>query len=249
MAVEPNKENFFAQMKDAGFDVNNLDADALQEIFWYLHRPAEVLGDLFDERKNSRREAEQVIKNLAKLYPLSREIVMAIMSSSRDPQYSDGRKIYRDAAFLEGFDVAEKVRHEILSTLQEVQSRVIRLTKDAQDYQRELENLKADRQRLEQAAKNLDQLRRERDNLQLEVDKLREDTDEKKLQAKIDELNVELQRLQGQKRRHDADIKEKSRQINEVKLELQTLEKNIDDAEEMRLIKELLRKFPADAEG
>lgn len=249
MAVEPNKENFLAQMKDADFDISQLDADAMQEIFWYLNRPAEVLGDVFDKNKTSRREAEQIITNLAKIYPLSREIVLAIMSNSRSPQYSDGKKIYRDAAFLEGFDVAEKVKQEILSTLKDIEDRVVLLTKDTRDYRQSLENLKSDRQRLERAAADLDKLRNERNRLEREVEKLREDTDEKKLQSKIDELNVEIQRLEGKKRRHNADVEEKSRRINELEAELQALEKNIDNEEEIRLIRELLRKFPADAEG
>ncbi|MBQ9441893.1 MAG: hypothetical protein IJU55_02655 [Selenomonadaceae bacterium] len=249
MAVEPNKENFLAQMKDADFDISQLDVDAMQEIFWYLNRPAEVLGDVFDKNKTSRREAEQIITNLAKIYPLSREIVLAIMSNSRSPQYSDGKKIYRDAAFLEGFDVAEKVKQEILSTLKDIEDRVVLLTKDTRDYRQSLENLKSDRQRLERAAADLDKLRNERNRLEREVEKLREDTDEKKLQSKIDELNVEIQRLEGKKRRHNADVEEKSRRINELEAELQALEKNIDNEEEIRLIRELLRKFPADAEG
>ena len=249
MAVEPNKENFLAQMKDADFDISQLDVDAMQEIFWYLNRPAEVLGDVFDKNKTSSREAEQIITNLAKIYPLSREIVLAIMSNSRSPQYSDGKKIYRDAAFLEGFDVAEKVKQEILSTLKDIEDRVVLLTKDTRDYRQSLENLKSDRQRLERAAADLDKLRNERNRLEREVEKLREDTDEKKLQSKIDELNVEIQRLEGKKRRHNADVEEKSRRINELEAELQALEKNIDNEEEIRLIRELLRKFPADAEG
>lgn len=249
MAVEPNKENFLAQMKDADFDITQSDADAMQEIFWYLNRPAEVLGDVFDKNKTSRREAEQIIKNLAKIYPLSREIVLAIMSSSRVTQYSDGKKIFPDAAFLEGFDVAEKVKQEILSTLKDIEDRVVLLTKDTRDYRQSLENLKSDRQRLERAAADLDKLRNERNRLEREVEKLREDTDEKKLQSKIDELNVEIQRLEGKKRRHNADVEEKSRRINELEAELQALEKNIDNEEEIRLIRELLRKFPADAEG
>lgn len=249
MAVEPNKENFLAQMKDADFDITQSDADAMQEIFWYLNRPAEVVGDVFDKSKTSRREAEQIITNLAKIYPLSREIVLAIMSNSRSPQYSDGKKIYRDAAFLEGFDVAEKVKQEILSTLKDIEDRVVLLTKDTRDYRQSLENLKSDRQRLERAAADLNKLRNERNRLEREVESLREDTDEKKLQSKIDELNVEIQQLEGKKRRHNADVEEKSRRINELEAELQALEKNIDNEEEIRLIRELLRKFPADAEG
>ena len=94
----------------------------------------------------------------------------------------------------------------------------------------------------------MEELRRERDALQAQVDKLREDTDEKKLREQNENLRVVLEQLEGEKRRRQAENQEKERRIAEVKDELRDLAKRTDSSEETRMIKDLLKKFPSDAE-
>ena len=252
MAFEPNKENFMARLTAADFEVDDLldDAEALQEVLWYLdiRRTREIVDTLFDPKVTSRPQAAQMIKNLAKLYPLSKSLIMNIMADVREGSRENGRRLYRDAAFLDGFDAAEETRRAILSTFREINGRIIRLTKEVNDYQRSLEQLKGERDRLNNAAGDLEDLRRERDELQAQVDKLRADTDEKKLREENENLRVILEQLEGEKRRRQTEKQEKQRRIDEVKAELAELANRTDSAEETQMIKDLLKKFPSDAE-
>ena len=252
MAFEPNKENFMARLTAPDFKVEDLleDVDALQEVLWYLdgRRTREIVDTVFDAKATTRLRAAQLIKNLAKLYPLSKPLVMGIMADVREVSRDDGRRLYRDASFLEGFDAAEETRRAIIVTFKEIGGRVIRLTKDVGKYRQELEQLEGERERLNQAAGDLEELRRERDALQAQVDKLREDTDEKKLREQNENLRVVLEQLEGEKRRRQAENQEKERRIAEVKDELRDLAKRTDSSEETRMIKDLLKKFPSDAE-
>lgn len=252
MAFEPNKENFMARLTAADFELEDLldDIDALQEVLWYLdgRRAREIVDTVFDAKATTRSQAAQLIKNLAKLYPLSKPLVMSIMADVREVSRDDGRRLYRDASFLEGFDAAEETRRAILATFKEIGGRAIRLTREVSEYQRSLERLAGERERLNQAADNLAELRRERDKLQAQVDKLREDTDEKILREQNENLRVALEQLEGEKRRRQTEMQEKQRRISAVKAELKDLAKHTDSSEETRMIRDLLKKFPIDAE-
>ena len=252
MAFEPNKENFMARLTMSDFEVESLleDVDALQEVLWYLdsRRTREIVDTLFDVKITTRLQAAQLIKNLAKLYPLSKPLVMDIMADVREVSRDDGRQLYRDASFLEGFDAAEETRRAIIMTFEEIGERIIRLTKEVSKYRQDLEQLEGERERLNQVAGDLEGLRRKRDALQAQVDKLREDTDEKILREQNENLRVTLERLESEKRRRQAENKEKERRIDEVKAELRDLAKHTDSSEETRMIKDLLKKFPSDAE-
>lgn len=252
MAFEPNKKNFMARLTSADFNVEDLlkDVDALQEVLWYLdgRRAREIVDTVFDVKATTRSRAAQLIKNLAKLYPLSKPLVMSLMADVREVSRDDGRRLYRDASFLEGFDAAEETRRAIIATFREIGGRVIRLTKEVSDYQQALEKLSGERESLNQVAGNLEELRRERDDLQAQVDKLREDTDEKILREQNENLRVTLEQLEGEKRRRQAETQEKERRLAEVKAELKDLAEHTDSSEETRMIKDLLKKFPSDAE-
>lgn len=251
MAREPKKESFFAQLKAADFDGSSLlkDTDDLQEILWFLEekRTKEILADLLNPQKTSRDDAEQIIKNLAKIYPLSKTLVMSLMANRSEPRYPNGEKIYRDASFLEGFDTAEAMKNSILATFGEINNRIIFLSSEVRDYTASLNKLTADYDRLKNAATNSSQLRQERDELQAKIDQLRADADEKKVREQIDELKLEIQKYNSDKTRREAEIKEQRKRLDEVKAELRDLGKNSDSAEETRLIKDLLKKFPLDA--
>ena len=251
MSFEPNKEHFMSQITSEDFDVSTLieDEDALKEILWYLDlkRRGEIIEEIFNPHTTSRQDAETAIKNLAKLYPLSRDLVLAIMLSS-SPYYPDKKKIYPDAAFLEGFDMAENVRKAIIQTFKDIEWNLGNLSKETKDYLKSIEKLQADQTNLKNAAQNLDELREQRDDLQKNVEQLRRDTDEKNLREDIESLTSEINRLEGEKRRRKAEIAEKGKRIAEIKAELKNLENKLNSSEESKMIQDLLKKFPADAE-
>ena len=252
MDFEPNKESFLERMKAPDFNPLTLaeDVQALREILWYVdeERTREIAADILTPSKTSRADAEQIITNLAKLYPLSRALVMKIMSSLRNPNYSDDKKLYRDAEFLDGFDAAKILRDEIVSTFNEVENRIFRLTKEVQEYKRTLANLKADRVQLERQAAALRTVAAERDQVQAQVNQLRIDTDENKLRDQLEELRAEKNHLEATKADHLAEIEKQEKSIRDVKAELKDLQGRSNSDEEIRLIKELFKKFPNDAE-
>lgn len=251
MSFEPNKEHFMAQIKSEDFDVSTLieDEAAVKEILWYIDvkRRGEILDEIFNPQ-TPRKDAETAIRNLAKLYPLSRDLVLAIMLSGKPPQYPDKKQIYRDAAFLEGFDMAENVRKAIIQTFKDIEWNLGNLSKETKDYLKSIESLQADQTNLKNAAQNLDELKNQRDELQKNVEQLRRDTDEKNLNEDIERLNVEIQRLEGEKRRRQTEIDEKGKRIAEVTAELKNLENKLNSSEEIKMLQDLLKKFPADAE-
>ena len=167
MAFEPNKENFMARLKAADFEVSDLleDADALQEVLWYLdsRRAREIVDTLFDPKETSRAQAEQLIRNFAKLYPLSKSLIMNIMADVREGARDGNRRIYRDAAFLEGFDAMETTRRVILDTFREISKRVNRPTREVINYQQALDRLNGERDKLTGVSGDLGDLYRERD--------------------------------------------------------------------------------------
>ena len=246
MAFEPNKKIFLERLKSINFDISTVakDTDALQEIFWYFdgNRDWEIVEDILNPVLTTPEDAKQIITNLAKIYPLSRTVIMKIMIDSRAPKYSD-------EYFLIGFDVAKKVRAEILSVFKEVEEQLFRLTKATNDYRRSLIKLNAEYEKLEIQAQELQELRAERDYLQQQVDQLREDTKQETLKNKIEELQVEKNQLESEKHRQQSEIEQRQKNILKLKAELTDLAKKLNPSEELQMIRELLKKFPVDAEG
>lgn len=252
MDFEPNKESFLERMKSADFNPATLseDVQALREILWYVdeERVREMVAEILTPEKTKRADAEQIITNLAKLYPLSRPLIMKIMSSLRKSNYGDGTPLYRDAEFLEGFDVAKLLRDEIVKTFGEVANKIGRLTKEVQEYKKTLESLKADRIQLERQSLALRKVAAERDQVQAQVDQLKIDTDENKLRKQMADLREEKNRLESTKAEQLAEIEKQEKSIRDVKAELKDLQGRSNSAEEIRLIKELFEKFPDSAE-
>lgn len=252
MDFEPSKESFLARLKTTDFNPSNLltDAQALQEILWYLDekRTGEIVPEILTPEKTSRTEAEQIITNLAKLYPLSRALVGKILSSLRKPAYPDGKELYRDAEFLDGFDVAKIMRDEIVKTFSDVENRVVHLTKEVQDYRNKLARLRQDKSALERQASALRDVAAERDKVQAEVNQLKIDTDENRLRQQINELNIEKNQLEAIKAYHQSQVEKSQKSIRTLKEELETLESQSNYSEEIKQIKSLFRKFPKDAE-
>ncbi len=252
MDFEPSKEGFLARLKASDFNPSNLldDINALQEILWYFdeERTHEIVVEILTPSKTSRADAEQIITNLAKLYPLSSALIKKIMSSLRNPKYEDGVELYRDAEFLDGFDVAKIMRDEIVKTFSDVENRVVRLTKEVQNYKNDLARLNKDKSELERNLAKLRDVAAERDRVQAEVEQLRIDTDEQKLKKQIEDLNNEKNQLEAIKAEHKSRINQREKSIRDVKAELQDLEKHSNRDEEIQIIRELFQRFPNDAE-
>lgn len=252
MNFEPDKKHFFAVLKAADFNPSNLlkNPQSLQEILWYFDedRIKEIAKEILSPEKNSRDDAEQIITNLAKLYPLSKFLVMEIMSSLRKPNYSDGKPLYCDAEFLDGFDVGKTMHAEITATFNEVESRIIRLTKEVKEYKNSLESLKANKNELQRQSAALREVANERDNLRAQIEQLRIDADENRLKQQMDELKAEKNQLEAAISGHKLRVSQYEKNIRDIKAELKDWEQRPQYAAEVRALKELFKKFPNDAE-
>ena len=253
MAVEPNLEKFFVELKKADFNPSTLqeDEETLQLLLWYFNagRTQIVMEEFFDASKTPRKDAEQILTNLAKLYPLSTSLVMDIMRQARKPAYEDGHELFRDAEFLEGFDMAKKMRDEIVAVFSEIEGNVVRLTRETQDYVQEINNLHANIENLEREAENFRSRRNERDELQRRVSQLQTDINEGELSRQIENLQDTVRQLENEKNRLLDEKNKKQNKIDELKREIGELEnKKSTSAEEIGMIRELFKKFPVDAE-
>lgn len=251
--MEPNKENFMARLTSKNFSVEELldDVDSLKEVLWYLDggRTREIVETLFDAEVTSREESAQLIKNLAKLYPLSKSLIMSIMADSRElPHAVNDRPLYRDYLFLNGFDAAEETRLAIIATFNEINSNLFLLTREVKKYRKSLEELEGERDRLNETTETLETLRHERDELQAQIDRLRADNDEQKFREENENLHGTLIRLEGEKKRRQAELAEKRCCIKLLTAELAASADKDKSAEETQLLKELMKKFPSDAE-
>ena len=96
MAVEPNLEKFFVELKKADFNPSTLqeDEETLQLLLWYFNagRTQIVMEEFFDASKTPRKDAEQILTNLAKLYPLSTSLVMNFSATQNFWKVSIWRK-------------------------------------------------------------------------------------------------------------------------------------------------------------
>lgn len=252
MPFEPNKENFMARLKDSNFAVADLleEPDVLREVLWYLDsaRTKEIVDTLLDAQQTSGTEATQFIKNIAKLYPLSKSLVMSIMSDFRRIILEDGTSVYRDITFLGGLDEAYETKRAIIDTFNEITERGFRLTTIATQYVNELKNLNFERDNLNQLVLNLEDLRHIRDKLQKEIDEMRADNDEEKLRQEIEQLEAELNLRQSEKFRLEGELVAKQRRIDAIKQEISELEQTNASDEELRKIQDLFKQFPKDAE-
>lgn len=246
------RENFMALLKDSNFKVAYLfeEPDVLREVLWYLDsaRTTEIVDTLLDAQQTSGTEAAQFIKNVAKLYPLSKSLVMSIMSDFRGIRRKDGTIVYRDLAFLGGLDEANETKNAIRDTFNEITARGSRLTTIVNNYLNELNNLYAERDDLDDLVANLQSVRNKRDVLQEKIDKMRADNDEEKLRQEIEQFEAELNMRQSEKARLEGELAEKKRRIDAIKQEISELEQTNASDEELRKIQDLFKQFPKDAE-
>lgn len=252
MPFEPNKENFMARLKDSNFAVADLleEPDVLREVLWYLDsaRTKEIVDTLLDAQQTSGTEATHFIKNIAKLYPLSKSLVMSIMSDFRRIILEDGTSVYRDITFLGGLDEAYETKKAICDTFNEITARGLRLTTIVANYLDDLDNLYVERDNLDNLVEKLKSSRDKRDKLQEKINKMRADNDEEKLRQEIEQLEAELNLRQSEKARLDGEIAAKQCRIDAIRQEISELEQTNASDEELRKIQDLFKQFPKDAE-
>ena len=105
--AEPKIDHFLSMLADKNFQPVALkdNLDNMAEVLWYIDperaKGGEVVNKLIEAPESNEVKTEerrkQIITNLAKLYPLSQNLVLNIL---RNVDYSDD-------AFLVGFDLQQ----------------------------------------------------------------------------------------------------------------------------------------------
>ena len=242
MARDPNIESFFALVEDEDFALEKLTSDDstdnLQELLWYMDesRVGQVCNSLKQKDDEHR---DMIIKNLAKIYPLSRTLIFEIMSEIRGS----------DFMFIKGFDIGSNFIDMLKAVLNEIENKSGgKMTKLFQDYKKDIENKQKEAEKLFEASVEFKSLQAEKQRLETEIEKLNSETNETQLKQDISQLKDKESRLKNKLRQHKEDYQKLHETINDLKVELSSMENKMDSQEEIQMLRELIKKFPPDTE-
>lgn len=242
MAREPNIGGFFAILDDEDFAVEKLidasgNSDNLQEILWYMDedRARQISVEL---RKKDDKSRGRVIQNLARLYPLSRNLLYRILTDIRGSDYH----------FVKGFDMSRQFLDIVSSLLADIESKSGKNTRTFNDYKESVESLRRESERLRAASEQFKDLKAERDRLESEIERLKTEADAGKLNREIEELRDEERELRNRLRQLEEDHAKRHKTVNDLKNELRALESKADSGKELQLLQQLFREFPPDVE-
>ena len=244
MANEPKLENFFANLADKTFNPADLGRgddtarERLVEVLWYLDdsRTAEVTKKLTEKRDVS--ETRVIMTNLTRLYPLSRSLVLQIL---RDIPQSDHD-------FVAGLDAGQNVYRTIKKLLNEAEEASGITTKDFRVYKEDVERLENQAKQMEEKAVAFSEQLEKKRKLEERISKLERETDEARIQEDIAKLEDKERTLQQRQKQQKERREKMQKTIKEWERELEADKDKLKENEALPLLRELLAKFPADAE-
>ena len=242
MAQDPNIKSFFATLEDEAFSIEKLidengDSDNLQEFLWYVSESR--VEQVCEELKNKEADKQDIIiTNLSRLYPLSRELIFQILMEIRGS----------DHLFIKGVDVSQQLLDSLKNILNEVESKSGRTARRFQDYKKEVEKKAQEAQQLKASTAEFKELQSEKHKLEEEIENLRQEADEGKLKQDITNLKEEEANLRRKIEQNKEDYDKRHATVDQLKWELQSIESRMDSKEELRLLQDLIQKFPPDAE-
>lgn len=239
MAREPKLESFFENLVDENFSVKEYatDRDDLAELLYYADKDnsRQVLDEILEKDEKIR---EKIVENLTKLYPLTQDIIFEILKEFQKS----------DTMFLNGFDPEDRVLKHLNSVLKDVKEKRINLTKKVDDYNSKIEKLKNNMSELEDKRSEFNDKIKEKEELEARIEILKKETTEGALNSEVESLEIEEKNLQNQKRRLEEKREQLHKIIDDIKGEIVVLKERAEPGEELDLMRELLQKFPPDAE-
>lgn len=239
MSSEPKLETFISRIKKADLKLEELynNPDNLKELLWFFdeERGNEVAQKIYKEEVDVHAD---IVKNLARLYPLSKHVMNALYQ--QDVKEADG---YFIDVLKESGDIVASVE-DVISCI-EVEK--LNITTTFTDYKRRVESLHKEIEEKQASLKDLDVQKEEVTSLQGELDKIsREISDLKnieinKLKKEKTAKDNELKRLKSEKEKLNGDI-------GKINKQLQAEEKNISDEQIIAKLRELSKMLPAGVE-
>jgi len=211
--------------------------DNLKELLWFFdeERGSEVAQKIHNEEVDVH---AAIVKNLARLYPLSKHVLHAFYQQDAKEADADFIDVLKESA-----DIVASVKHvisrievekpNITTTFQDYQKRVESLHKEIAEKQASLKDLAAQKEEVTRLQSELDTISKEIHDLQsVGIEKLKKYCDEKN--KKLYDLRSEKEKLRGD--------------IVKINKQLQAEEKNISDEQIIAKLRELSKMLPAGVE-
>lgn len=239
MSSEPKLETFISRIKKTDLELEELynNPDNLKELLWFFdeERGNEVAQKIYEEEVNVH---AAIVKNLARLYPLSKHVLNAFYQQDAKESDADFIDVLKESA-----DIVASVKHvisrievekpNITTTFQDYQKRVESLHKEIEEKQASLKDLAVQKAEVTRLQSELDKISSDISDLKnIEIDKLKKDKTAK---------DSELKRLQSEKEKLRGDI-------DKIENQLQAEKENISDEKIIAKLRELSKMLPAGVE-
>lgn len=239
MSSEPKLETFISRIKKADLQLEELynNPDNLKELLWFFDeaRGNEVAQKIHNEEVDVH---AAIVKNLARLYPLSKHVLHAFYQQDAKEADADFIDVLKESA-----DIVASVKHvisrievekpNITTTFQDYQKRVESLHKEIAEKQASLKDLAAQKEEVTRLQSELDTISKEIHDLQsVGIEKLKKYRDEKN--KKLYDLRSEKEKLSGD--------------IDKIEKQLQAEKENISDEKIIAKLRELSKMLPAGVE-
>ena len=123
-----------------------------------------------------------------------------------------------------------------------------RLTQQTNEYNYGIKELESKLEEYKTSADALKDLRKQRDKLQADVTRMEQEANADSLNKAIEDLEREKDQLEDKIREKNDKKKQLDSSIANLKKELSASEEKMETDEERNMLRELLKKFPSDAE-
>lgn len=239
MSSEPKLETFISRIKKADLQLEELynNPDNLKELLWFFdeERGNEVAQKIYEEEVNVH---AAIVKNLARLYPLSKHVLHAFYQQDAKETDADFIDVLKESA-----DIVASVKHVI----SRIEVEKPNITTTFQDYKKRVESLYKEIEEKQASLKDLAVQKEEVTRLQDELDKISKEisalknTDIDELKKKKTAKDNELKRLKSEKEKLGGDI-------DKIEKQLQAEKENIGDEQIIAKLRELSKMLPAGVE-
>ena len=164
MSSEPKLETFISRIKKADLQLEELynNPDNLKELLWFFdeERGNEVAQKIYEEEVNVH---ATIVKNLARLYPLSKHVLHAFYQQDAKETDADFIDVLKESA-----DIVASVKHVI----SRIEVEKPNITTTFQDYKKRVESLHKEIAEKQASLKDLATQKEEVTRLQYELDNL-----------------------------------------------------------------------------
>ena len=238
MSSEPKLETFISRIKKADLELEEWynNPDNLKELLWFFDE--ERGNEVAQKIKEEVDVHAYIVKNLAKLYPLSKHVLNALYQ--QDVKETDG---YFIDVLKESGDIVASVENVISS----IEVEKLNITTTFTDYQKRVESLKKEIEEKQASLNDLAAQKAEVTRLQGELNKISKEvsalknTDIDDLKKKKTAKDNELKRLKSEKEKLNGDI-------GKINKQLQAEKENISDEQIIAKLRELSKMLPAGVE-